>query len=80
MGKLKIRIDYSKCQQPDDCGKCLQVCQPAVFSLIFTDKDYHDPKNWKVVPMFPMLCVLDDKCNFCVNVCPESAISIKRKK
>ena len=82
MGKkrAKIKIDYSKCQQPENCAKCLQVCQPAVFSLVFTDKDYHDPKDWKVVPVFPMLCICDNDSKSCVENCPKQAINVKLKK
>jgi NADH-quinone oxidoreductase subunit I len=75
MGKIKITVDYNKCKKPEDCRLCLQVCSPAVFNLIFTDKDHHDPKNWKVVPVFPFLCI---DCGLCVEKCPNNAITIKK--
>lgn len=74
--KVKIKIDYSKCQQPENCNKCLRLCKPGVFHLIFMDKDYHDPKDWKIIPAFPRLCIFNS-CNSCVEDCPENAISIK---
>jgi NADH-quinone oxidoreductase subunit I len=81
MGKVKINFDYSKCPQPENCRKCLQVCPPGVFNLIFTDKkNYKDPKNWKIVPVFPQLCLNSEDCNSCIEMCPKNAISIKIKK
>ena len=80
MSKAKIKIDYSKCQQPENCRKCLQVCQPAVFNLTFKDKDFYDPKNWRVIPVFPQLCLNSEYCNSCIEMCPKNAISIKIKK
>ena len=77
--KPKIRIDYSKCTQPEECRICLKVCPPAVFNLSFTDKDYHQPEHWKVVPVFPFLCLNSTKCELCVVNCPKQAISIKLK-
>jgi ferredoxin len=72
--KIKISIDYSKCISPEKCRICLNLCQPAIFNLTFIDKDYHNPKKWKIIPVFPQLCTI---CNFCINKCPEKAISIK---
>jgi len=73
MQKNEIIIDYSKCSAPEDCGECLSVCQPAVLILTFTDKDYHKPINWKIIPVFPHLCI---GCNVCVEECPDRAISV----
>jgi NAD-dependent dihydropyrimidine dehydrogenase PreA subunit len=75
MGKPKIKIDYNKCKKPENCRKCLPLCSPGVFNLIFTDKDYHIPKNWKIIPVFRQLCTT---CLICVNECPEKAISVKK--
>ena len=77
--KPKIKIDYSKCTQPEDCRICLQVCPPGVFNLIFTDKDYHQPKDWKIIAVFPVLCMNSPKCTLCIDNCPKQAISIKLK-
>ena len=76
MGKIKIDIDYSKCVSPENCRVCINVCQPVVLTLTFTDNDFYDPKDWKIVPIFPSLCI---NCNLCVDNCPEKAISIFRK-
>lgn len=73
MKKIKIKIDYSKCIAPENCRTCINICQPVVFVLTFTDEDYHDPKNWKIVPIFPILCI---GCNLCVENCPEKAINV----
>lgn len=73
MTKANINIDYLKCTSPEDCRKCLGTCQPVVLALTFSDEDYHNPKDWKILPAFPSLCMF---CNFCVEECPEKAISI----
>ena len=74
MKKPKIKIDYNKCKKPEDCRKCLNVCPTAVFNLYFTDKDHHDPKNWKVDAVFPQLCT---NCQACIEICSQNAITIK---
>lgn len=73
MVKIKIDIDYSRCVAPQNCMVCINVCQPVVLTLTFLDKDYHNPKDWKIVPIFPSLCI---NCNSCVEHCPEKAISV----
>jgi NADH-quinone oxidoreductase subunit I len=72
--KVKIKINYSLCAQPEECRKCLKICEPAVFNLVFLDKDYHNPKIWRVVPVFCQLCTL---CNLCVEICPDNAITLR---
>jgi NAD-dependent dihydropyrimidine dehydrogenase PreA subunit len=84
MGKTKIKIDYSKCGDlssvdPRKCGKCLKICDPAVFllhqSLDFEDQnDPYDPQIWRVTPVYLSLCT---RCMKCVEVCPEKAITVK---
>ncbi|TFF98410.1 MAG: hypothetical protein EU541_06875 [Promethearchaeota archaeon] len=76
--KPKINIDENRCSQPDKCRKCLQVCQPCVLNLTFIDEDYHKPKNWKIIPAFPQLC-LGPECGKCEEVCPKGAIGIEYK-
>ena len=76
MGKTKIKVNYTKCTNPEECKICLKLCQPAVLILTFTDTDYYNPKNWKLVPAFPGLCI---GCNLCVEQCPQQAITVKIK-
>jgi NAD-dependent dihydropyrimidine dehydrogenase PreA subunit len=81
--KTKITIDYSICGDgnkidPRECGKCLRICEPAVFllhqSLEAEDRDDpFDPQIWRITPLYPSLCT---RCMKCVEVCPEEAISI----
>ncbi|MFX0014814.1 MAG: 4Fe-4S binding protein [Candidatus Hermodarchaeota archaeon] len=52
---------------------CINVCQPVVLILTFSDSDFYDPKDWKIVPVFPSLCI---NCKLCVDQCPKGAISI----
>ncbi|TFG04082.1 MAG: hypothetical protein EU539_11575 [Promethearchaeota archaeon] len=73
--KVKIKIDYSSCTQPEECRKCLNICEPAVFNLVFLDKEYHDPKIWRVIPVFTQLCTA---CNSCIEICPSNAITLIR--
>jgi len=72
--KNRIKIDYFKCRDPENCRKCLAVCTPGVLNLTFRDEDYHDPKDWIILPVFYQLC---DFCKKCVEICPEKAITIK---
>lgn len=73
MSKIDIHIDSLKCTAPQDCRLCLGVCQPATLILTFTDKDFHHPREWKIVPVFPSSCV---NCLSCVETCPEQAITV----
>ena len=73
MKNTEILINYSKCIAPQDCRKCLEICQPAVLVLTFVDNDFHAPENWRIVPAFPKLCI---KCDECTLICPENAITI----
>ena len=84
MGRTKIKIDYSKCGDknkidPRDCGKCLKICDPAIF-LLHESLDYekendpYDPQIWRVTPVYLSLCT---RCMKCVEVCPEKAITVK---
>lgn len=76
MKRPKISINNKKCSQPELCLKCLQVCQPCVLNITFTDKDYHQPQNWIIDPVFPQLC-LGKECRKCIEICPMSSIAIK---
>lgn len=73
--KVKITIDKDLCAHPKECRKCLQVCPPCVLNLTFTDGNYHNPKNWTIIPAFPQLC-LGPVCGECSQVCPTNAINI----
>ena len=84
MGRTKIKIDYSKCGDksgvdPRECGKCLKICDPAIFllheSLDFEEEnDPYDPQIWRVTPVYLSLCT---HCMKCVEICPEKAITVK---
>ena len=73
MRKVKINVDHEKCGDPRECRICVGLCPPGVLNLYFTDKDYHDPQNWIISPVFNHLCT---RCNECVEKCPKKAISI----
>jgi ferredoxin len=82
MARLRIEIDYSICGDghrvdPRACAKCLRACPPAVFTLHQTfgaqEKDPFDPQLWHVSVLWPTLC---NRCNKCVEVCPEKVIRI----
>lgn len=82
MRKVKIKVDYAKCLNPQDCRVCLGACLPGVFNLLFYDKDCHDPKDWRILPVFPKICLNYKKsrsCNVCSTKCPQQAITINVK-
>lgn len=79
MRKIKIKIDQKKCIKPEECRACLSACPPGVFNLIFLDEDYHEPENWIIDPVFPLLCLKiqdHESCHKCVEACPKQAIEI----
>lgn len=76
----KIKIDYSKCQVPFYCKKCLQICPQAVFMILvmkqtrFKETDPKEPDSYMLIPLFRSKCTI---CNRCVEVCPVDAIKIE---
>jgi len=76
----KIEIDYSKCQTPFHCKKCLQICPQAVFYVAvmeqtrFKETDPRQPGSYMLIPLFVSKCTV---CNRCVEVCPADAIKIE---
>ncbi len=76
-GKVKIKIDYTKCTQPTECRKCVNLCPEGVFMLFFTDKDFRNPTHYIVDAVLAQLC---NYCKKCIEICPENAISLKVKK
>jgi len=80
--KTKIKINYTLCGDgigvdPRTCKKCLVICDPAVFllhqSFDAEQTDEYDPDKWRITPLWLSLCT---KCNKCVEICPENAITI----
>ncbi|MGD2246891.1 MAG: 4Fe-4S dicluster domain-containing protein [Candidatus Methanofastidiosia archaeon] len=70
---MNIIIDYEKCQTPEPCGRCFQVCEPQVFALHPTEEDVVENEKWMVEPVWISFCT---QCNKCVKECPEGAITI----
>lgn len=81
MSKTRITIDYTKCGEhstvdPRGCGKCLKVCDPAVFLMhqpLNIEQDPYDPQLWRITAVWLSLCT---RCLKCVEVCPEKAITV----
>jgi len=80
--KTSITIDYSLCGDgnridPRECGKCLRICDPAIFLLHQTigavEENPHDPQIWRITPLWLSLCT---RCMKCVDLCPERAIKV----
>ncbi len=83
MKKNIITIDYSICgdgnkTDPRKCGKCLRVCDPAIFLLHQTvgakEENPYDPQIWRITPLWISLCT---RCMKCVDICPENAIKVE---
>jgi len=81
--KTKITINYSICGDgnkidPRDGGKCLRICEPAIFLLHETlgveEKNPLDPQIWRITPLYLSLCT---RCMKCVEICPEEAITVE---
>ncbi|MBU7045723.1 MAG: 4Fe-4S binding protein [Theionarchaea archaeon] len=80
MSKTKITLDYTRCGvqgvDPRECGKCLRVCDPAIFLMhqpLKMEQDPYDPQLWQITAVWLSLCT---RCMKCVDVCPEKAITI----
>ncbi|WXG43278.1 MAG: 4Fe-4S dicluster-binding protein [Promethearchaeati archaeon SRVP18_Atabeyarchaeia-1] len=74
LGSVKIEVDASKCRNPMECKKCMQVCPEAVFAAIPTKvKKYALSKEFFLFAPFQAACVL---CNLCTSVCPKGAIRL----
>ena len=82
MARIKIAIDHGLCGDghkvdPRSCGQCLRACDPAVFTLHqsfgLAERDPLDPQLWRISVLWPTLC---NRCNKCVEVCPEKAITV----
>jgi len=72
-----ITVDYEKCREPLDCGKCLQICPTHVLGL----GTKVGPRKFKEIDkgQFIVAGVRFEKCSGCmdcVNTCPKSAIQV----
>lgn len=69
-----VKIDYSKCTEPEKCGRCLKVCSPQVFVIYPREKDAVNPKEWVVDSVWEEFCT---QCGLCVRECPKNALALK---
>jgi len=75
----RIEIDHTKCTVPFWCKKCLQACPQIVFQvyckqvLKLRESDPREPGIYEVLPVRRDKCI---KCDRCLEVCPEKAITI----
>ena len=88
MNITRVTLDQEKCQEhvakicgrsdhPYECGKCLKICDPAVFLMhqpFDKCQDPNDPDFWSIRPFWPLLCT---RCMRCVTICPAQAISVE---
>jgi len=74
IGKIKVKVDMSKCKNPMECKKCMRVCPEAVFAAIPAKvKKYELSKEFFLFAPFEAACI---QCNLCVTACPNDAIRI----
>jgi ferredoxin len=71
---MKIKIDNTKCKNPDNCMKCVQICPTKIFVLNPTAEKSSYVKTCEIKVLFKDMC---DACMKCVEVCPEKCISIE---
>lgn len=77
MRMVKIKINYEKCTNPEECLKCLDTCPTGVFIKAPISKPKSPstkPRAYKIVPIYNKLC---NACRLCVNICPSEAIIVK---
>ena len=72
---MKIRINSQACRDPLDCRVCLENCPERVFGTYPRQRRVPGVRagDWVIFPMFISQCT---GCMECVNLCPETAISV----
>jgi NAD-dependent dihydropyrimidine dehydrogenase PreA subunit len=77
MPGVKIKWLKEKCGKPQDCGKCLQVCPHAVFTMIAIDRQPGKlTEKYDLLPSLESFCIM---CNLCVENCPKNALTVNPK-
>ena len=75
----KIEIDMTKCTVPFWCKKCLQACPQLVFQVYCKQLVKLRESDPRQAGVYEVIAVRRDKCNMCnkcLDVCPETAITI----
>jgi len=76
-----IEIDFTKCQTPLECARCMKLCPQYVFYLreakmVKLREAFPEEYQGCLTPWFADRCVL---CGKCVEECPAGAITITTK-
>lgn len=72
---MKVRIDNTKCKNPDKCMRCVQICSAKVFVLTPIIEGKSAYENYvEIKVLFKDMC---NGCMKCVELCPEKCINIE---
>ena len=74
--KNYYRVEWSneKCQQPNECLRCLRVCPQAVFALYASNREEGiEPTEFVIAPAMQFFC---NGCGACLESCPQDALKI----
>ena len=73
----KVEWSNDKCQNANECSRCLRVCPQAVFALYAPNREEGiPPTEYVISPAMQMFC---NGCNACIDACPNNALKVYPK-
>jgi ferredoxin len=71
---MEVEIDLSKCIGPLRCGKCLQICQLAIFACYPLKRERGKIcDDWGLTAAYIALCT---GCRECEKICEHGALRV----